>query len=738
MADEQPAVQERKSFCRICLTHCGMVVSVDDDEQIVGIRPDRDDIHTKGFACFKGLVATEAHHQSNRVLHPLKRMPDGSFERIGLEQALDEIAARLKMIIDRDGAEAVGGYRGSGAGLNASGCFVLDSLFAPLGTPKVFSGITIDQSAKIVAMERLGVWPPGPHPFHGSEVTLVFGSNPLVSFAILDGHNTAKKVKAEIAKGLKLLIVDPRRTETARLAHQFLQPLPGEDCTIVAGMIRLIFDRGWEDKEFLSRHAAQVDALREAVQPFTPDYVARRAEVPVEAFVEITRTFACAKRGMARAGTGPSMGPHSNLAEHLIQCLNVVCGRFVREGERIGNPGVLMPRYPRPCQVVPAKRSYDKGFKSRVGDFGLIPCIVPEMPTGIMADEILKPGPGQIKAFFVHGGNPGVIVPDQLKMVRAFRSLELLVTVDPYMTPTAKLSHYVLPTVLPYERPDFPCWQAESAYYLKPFTRYTPAISKPPVGSEVADDGYVFWALAKRLGLTMTFLGVPIDMTRPPTTDDLLAIVARNAPVSFEEIKSHPLGGFFEGEPQYAEPGNPGPHDKFTLAPPDIVAEMCELAAENFQRDVIVSDGSRATHRFSVRRHRQMWNSIGRELPSTKRRVPYNTAMMNPDDLHALGINSGDAIRITSQVTSIEVIVEADETVRRGVLTMTHGFGTLPDENEYQRDGACVNLLISTDRDLQTINAMPMMTAFPVAVAPVAPPHSTLTKRLSASPVRRV
>jgi anaerobic selenocysteine-containing dehydrogenase len=158
--DSPNPVTERKSFCRICNTHCGMIVSVDSDEQIVGIRPDRDDLMTEGFACFKGLVAAEAHHASNRILHPLKRTAEGSFVRIELDQALDEIAEKLKLIIERDGPEAVGGYRGSGAGLNAAGCFVLDGLLNAIGTPKVFSAITIDQSAKIVAAERIGVWPP--------------------------------------------------------------------------------------------------------------------------------------------------------------------------------------------------------------------------------------------------------------------------------------------------------------------------------------------------------------------------------------------------------------------------------------------------------------------------------------------------------------------------------------------------------------------------------------------------
>jgi anaerobic selenocysteine-containing dehydrogenase len=705
-----------------------MVVSVDEDERIVAIRPDKEDIHTRGFACFKGLVAPEAHAAANRILHPLKRQSDGTFQRIGIEQALDEIAAKLKEIVDRDGPEAVGGYWASGAGFNSAATTLLGGLLGALGSPKLFSSMTIDQSAKSVAAERLGIWPPGPHPFHGSEVTLLFGANPILSFVNTDGHNAPKKLKEEIAKGMKLLVVDPRRTETARLAHVFLQPLPGEDATIIAGMIRLIFEEGWEDKEFLARYATQVDELQHAVRPFTPEYVARRADVPVETFIEITRTFACAKRGKAMAGVGPSMAPHSNLAEHLIQCLTVVCGRFLREGEKIENPGFLTQRVKKPCQVIPAARSYDKGYKSRVGDYGLIPSsIIPEMPTGIMADEILEPGSGQVKAFFVHGGNPAVLVPDQIKMVRALRSLELLVTIDPYMTPTAKLSHYVLPTLLQYERPDFPLWQLEQTcfpYYSESFTRYTPAVAKPPPGSEIVHDVHIFWGLAKRLDRVMTSLGVPLDMSWPPTADDLLAIVARHAPIPFDEIRRHPLGVTFQGEPQCAEPGNGGPDDRFTLAPPDVVEEIRELAGEDYLQDIIVSSGARATHRFIVRRQRYMYNSQGYALPSTKRRAPYNTAKLHPDDLAALGIASGDPIRISSELATVEVVAEADDTLRPGIVSMSHGFGILPEESDYRRDGVCSNLLISTDKNLQTINAMPRMTAFPVAISPADRPVS--------------
>jgi anaerobic selenocysteine-containing dehydrogenase len=232
----------------------------------------------------------------------------------------------------------------------------------------------------------------------------------------------------------------------------------------------------------------------------------------------------------------------------------------------------------------------------------------------------------------------------------------------------------------------------------------------------------------------MTSLGTPVDMTREPSTDDFLAIVARNAPVSFDELRALELGGFFEGEPQYAEPGDPGPDDRFALAPPDVVAELGELSTEDFPRETVMRNGQTATHRFTVRRHRDLWNSVGRELKGIKRRAPYNTAHAHPDDLVRLGVESGAMVRMSSDTAAVEVIIEADETMRPGVISLTHGFGSLPEENVYRRDGACSNMLISTDRDLQTINAMPRMTAFPVHVAAIES-QSTPQDRVAATSV---
>src|SRR3546814_803451 len=487
-------------------------------------------------------------------------------------------------------------------------------------------------------------------------------------------------------------------------------------------MLRLILAEGWEDKEFCGQHVGDLAVLREAVEPFTPGYVARRADVPVDAFRAMTAAFARdGKRGTARTSTGPDMSPRSNLTEHLAECLNVICGRYVREGEPIPNPGFLTQRIPRPAHVVPPQRPWEKGPKSRIGGFGTM---LGEMMTGILPDEILEPGSGQVKCLINHGGNIASNVPDQNKVVKALRELDLLVSVEPFMTATARLSHYILPPKLQYERNDLTHWQFETALLPEPWTRYTPQIVPVPERSEVCDEWIVFWALAQRLSLEFDFLGVPLDMTVPPTEDELLAIIARHSVVPFEELKQQPRG-CFDHTPQFAAPADPAAAGRFVTMPDDVRTEMTELAGEHFDPAATFSGGQRFTHRLASRRMRNRFNSQGADIPSLKRLSPYNFAYINPADLNDRGVLSGELIEVSSDAGSIVAIADADETVRRGVISMSHGFGGLPEDGDYRVNGSVTNQLISLDRDCQTINAMPRMSGIPVNFRPMEAPLPT-------------
>lgn len=707
------AIEIKKSFCRICSGMCGTTVTVEDG-RMTSVRGDHDDPMTTGYACIKGIEGAAAHYAPDRITEPLKRQPDGSFAPIGIEQALDEIAEKLAVLIASDGPQSIGGYRGGGAFLNNAATNVCYEFINAIGSDNFFSTITIDQSAKIVSIGRLGIWAGGRQQMPDAEVALLVGINPLVSIsgAAFDTRNPARRMKDARARGMKVIVIDPRRTETAAFADVFLQPYPGEDPTLLAGLIRIILSEGWEDKPFCDAWVGDLAALGAAVDPFTPEYVARRAGVEAADLVAAAAMFARDNhRGYAASGTGPNMSPHSNLSEHLLETINVLCGRYQRAGERVYNPGILQKRTPKKAQVIPAPRWWETAPRSRIGNY---PKLFQDMPTGVMAAEMLEPGPGQVKAFLCHGSNIVNSVPDQYKVTKALRALELLVCVEPFMNETARLAHYILPPPMMYERADLTGSYAEAMLFQAPFARYTAPVVPPPPGT--VDDCYVFWGLAKRLGVQLVYDGVPLDMETPPTTDSLLSIIARHAPEPWEQFKSYELGKLFEDYPQIVEPADADATGRFTTMPADVAAELGAIAAAPVTPGMTTSHGNEFPFRLAVRRVREIFNSSGRNVAALHKRMPINLAYMNPADLAMLGVADGEKVAIASDYATVPANAAADATVRRGVVSMTHGFGTLPEETVYERDGSSTSMLISTDRDLDPLNAMPRMSAIPVKV----------------------
>jgi len=700
---------------------CSLRLTRDASGRIVAAHGDKANPLTRGYACIKGLQLPAAHASPQRLLHPLKRLADGRFVRVSLDEALDEIAVRLRTVMTEHSADAVAGFRGTMNYSNQTANAMLPAWLAALGSNSFFSTMTIDQSAKWVTFERLGGWAGGRDPFLLADVLMFVGTNPLVSLSTFNfpSQHPVQQMREALVRGTRFIVIDPRRSETARHASVFLQPWPGEDAALLAGLLRIVLDEGWHDAEFCARHVHGLDALRQALAPFDAATVAARTGVGAEALHEAAALFARpengrAKRGSAASGTGANMGPHSNLVEHLVECLNVVCGRYARAGDAVPNPGVLGSTWPRRAEVIAPQRSWEGGWKSRVGGYGML---FGQKMSATLADEITTKGPGQVRALVVDGGNPALAMPDQARFVAALRELDLLVTIDPFMTATARLSHFVIPPTMMFEHADLGTRDYESHVLHVPYAQYAPKVAEPPAGAEVVDDWFVFWALAKRLGRPIVFDGVALDMNEAPMQEGLLAILARHASVPFDEIRAHPEGKIFDVTPQRVQPGDAHSAARFEVAPPDVAAELAALAREPGVRDE-VAPGTDFSHLLAVRRVRDVQNTMYRHLDAIGKRMPHNPLWVHPDDLAALGVAAGERVAIESAHGRIEALAEADATLRRGVVSITHGWGGLPGDADADSGsrGVNVNRLTSTRVDLDPINAMPRLTALPVRV----------------------
>lgn len=717
VAEIDVSVRIARSFCRICCAGCGMVLGVDDAQnRIVSIRGDKDNPMTRGYVCFKGLQAEEAHHGPSRLLRPLKRQPDGSFAEIPSEQALDEIAARLQVVLDGHGPEGVATFVGT-QGVLVSTWPMLMAFLEAIGSPQYFSTHTIDQSAKSVSFERQGGWAAGLQDLDQSEVLLFFGANPVVSHSTIPvmSPDPSRVLKQAKARGLKLICIDPRRTETAHYADLVLQPLPGRDAAIAAGLVRLILEEGWQDHDFVRRHvgADRLADLAASVEPFTPQRVEAWSGLASGQLRAVAEMFARdAKTGAAYAATGPSMAPFSNLAQHLIDTLNIVCGRFRRAGDK-AVVDVLSPSRPIHAEVIAPPRSWNAFPPSRIRGVGRLGY---DRLSSTLAEEILTPGAGQIRALFVNGANPAVCLPDEPKAIAALKDLDLLVVTDPYLSATARLAHYVLPPRMMYERFDVPFTGFFGTSLLPAaWAQLAEPVLAPPDGSDLVEEGYLYWSLARRLGLQLTLAGTPLDMTTPPTTEDLLKVRLAATEVTWDQLRrdlaDHPAGRIYDPPSAVVQPARPGAEARFDPMPDDVAGEVRQLLA------AIDARPPRHTHLLSTRRLNQVMNTTGNTLASTLAKLPFNPAYLHPDDLADLGVAEGEAVEIASEHGRIEAVVRADAALRRGVVSIAHCWGGVPGQNA---PGVNVNRLIACDADVEPINAMPHMSAVPVTIRKAA------------------
>jgi len=725
-------IEVKTSTCRACSAYCPIEVSIDDG-RVVRVDGDRAAPLYGGFICPKGRALTAMHNDANRLRHCLKRQPDGSFTPIGSAQAIDEISARVSEIIARHGPRAVAGFTGGPSVEQPAGPPLMLAFLRAIGSPMAFSAATFDQPGMAIANALHGTWMGGRMRPEAWEVFLLVGGNPIISKQYF-GQNPGDQLKALIKNGTQLIVIDPRRTETARKAHVHLQCIPGEDPTIIAGLIHLIIANDWINRDFVALNAQGLDELARAVSRFTPDYVANRAGIQQDDLLHAARIIGQARRGDFGSGTGPSMATRGSLTAYLMLCLQTLRGLWAPEGQEAVQPRVLLPRVKFKAQPRAPYPAWGFGEKLRVR--GLQQSAA-GLPAGGLAEEILTPGEGQIRALFLHGGAM-LTWPQQELTARALQSLELLVMHDVEMSPTARMAHYVIATKMGFEIPAISLVGEISSLlhpgygWVEPYGAYQAALLAPPAGADVLDSWQIYYRMARKLGLRLKLRSgqPPLDMEHEPTTDDIYEYLVAGSAVALSEVKKFPHGHIFDEAREIVGPRDPDCTARLELANPAMLEELAKVRAEDFAQ----RRGTNQDFPFLLipRRMQNVTNAAYR--PPGVMRNPYNPLFMNPADMKERGIAGGDVVEIRSRHGTIAAVVQGDAGLRPGVVSLTHGFGKNPGEPcDPRKDGANVNRLTRVDDDYDPYTGIPRMGALPVAIARF--PRSEAAPDRAAAPI---
>jgi anaerobic selenocysteine-containing dehydrogenase len=712
--------ETKKTFCRFCHVFCGLEVDVADN-RVVAVRGDHDNPVSEGYTCPKGRAEAERINHPDRLRSSRKKV-DGEFADIDSQQAIDEIGAKLKAIIEEHGPESVAVYVGCGGHrTSAGGPWYVDKWLRSFGSPRLYTSLTIDSPSLIIAYDRLfgGPLPLGVFDIDHADCALFVGTNPVVSHQwVMPQSNPATRVKKALKRGMKLLVIDPRKSDIAQSAHVHLQVKPGEDASLLACMIREIIENKWYDEDYVADYVSGFDELAAAVKPFGLAYTEKRTTCPADDIVEAARIFATAPSGVAASGTGLHMARHQNLNTQLVQTLNAICGRFDRRGGMTRITGTLGPALPSsgnqpiPLSLRTEQRSRMRDIQGITGLFGY-----QEMPTNTLTDEILTEGKGQIKALIVNGGNPALVFSDTDHTLKALDELDLLVVNDLFMSATAKHADYVMAVTHPFERVDIP--MLADNYYPFSFSQYSEKMVEAE--DDVIEEWDFFWRTAQTMGSGFELPGIPPDAN--PATDEVIEALNPDARISLEQLKAASPSGevYDEGIPEVGGviPDMLGHPDKRLAAGhPEVIAELAEVLAEPVMANGAYAEDADFDFRLITYRMPEVYCTTGNNLPSLRRKRSYNPALMNKEDMARLNLSDRDLVVIESGHGQVEAVVEQSDRFASGTIGLAHGWADPADTRPTREKGSNVQLLIPRDQDYNKITGLAQQSAFSVNVRP--------------------
>ncbi|HEV8182746.1 MAG TPA: molybdopterin-dependent oxidoreductase [Candidatus Angelobacter sp.] len=689
-------------ICPFCEACCGLEITVAEG-RVKRIRGHAADVFSGGYLCPKGVALKDLHEDPDRLRKPLIKR-DGRFVEATWDEAFAEIERRLLPIIASHGADSVALTLGNPVVHKAALLLYAPRLGRALGSKNVFSASTLDQMPKHLSCGLLfGEFLSIPVPdIERTDLLLMLGANPMVSNGSLwTVPNFRDKAKALRARGGKLVVVDPRRTETAKVADEHVFIRPSGDVFFLLGMVHTLFAEKLVHLGRLAERVAGVEVLERAVAAFSPEQVSSRCGIPTETIRRLARSLAAAKRAVVYGRVGTCTQEYGTLCNWLVDVLNILTGHFDEPG------GAMFPRAAALQANTMGKPGSGKGVvtgrrKSRVSG---APEVLGEFPMSCLAEEIQTPGEGQVKALITVSSNPALSSPNGERLAAAMEQLEFMVSLDIYLNETSRHADVVLSGTSPLEDLHYDVAFSQLSY--RNHARYSHPVFQPEAGHPFQPEaGHPEeWQVLLRLIGIVQGKGAGADLgsiddellmndlrrTTGPHADQIFKALSHRRGVERLldlGLRSGPYGDQFGTKPdglnldkvKAAEGGidlgalTPRvpevlrtPSGKIELAPPMLVDDLRRVA----------SDLERPAPELVIIGRRQLHgnNSWMHNLPVLAKGAAQCTALVNPADAARLGLEDGGRARIAHDGRMIEAEVEISDEMMPGVISLPHGWG---------------------------------------------------------------
>ena len=704
-----------RTTCKIgaCEPFCGLEIDVDAN-RLVAVRPDAAHPISRGYACIKGMRVLDYQNDPDRLLHPIKRR-DGRWEQIDWAQATREIGEKLRAIRDEHGPTAIATYWGNACDSNVIA--LTNNFCSAFGSPNSFNVLSLEYTDRgAVAEAMLGNENYILQPDAGNaSYALLLGTNPIVTqgMTLLQRRPRIRSDFQSIQRrGGRVVVVDPRRTETVAVADEHIAVRPETDLFLLLGVISAVVNEGATDSGFIDAHTVGFEWWQRFARDYDLDRAAQVTDVPTATIRRVAEAFSHADGAFATTRVGVQTSRNSTLTEWAVQTLNAITGNIDRPGGVYFNPGAIdVP------ELIKKFTKRKNPAPSRIGGY---PQIFGGPPAPVFADDVLSDDPDRIRALVVVGGNPVITFPSTPKVEKALERLDLLVSIDLYLSDTGTFADYNLPAATMYEKGALHF--LTSTFEPYPFVEWKPKLVEPR--GEARSEWDIFRDLSR--AARVPFLNNPpvnaidrlLGMFGSALTQEHFARYLLLGKTSFGRLKRTP-GGQKLSDIQWGEflrTRLETGHGRIDLAP-DELTEAVSKASNNVPRRTpelplaLISGGRRAAS----------YNSWTHNIPALAEKLKGNWATLHPDDAQEAGVADGDRVRVISATGEVEIEAVVSDSVRPGVVMIHQFFGHTYEsgmQTSRKRPGVNVNQL-HDDRVRDQFTGMPVYNGTPCRVEPV-------------------